>query len=381
MSNQGHICIAITKSNMGGAQKYVFTLAKQLRNEGKKVTVLAGGDGLLITQLQELGITVIKLKNSVRDISIFRELKFLRELYSILKEIKPDVLHLNSSKMGVIGSFIGRIVGIKRVIFTAHGWAFNEDRPQYQKAFFYLMYLFVITLSHKTICVSKKTAEQISVLPFIKNKLSIIYNGIEKPNLLELHSAKNILVEKFPQLDPTKTWIGVPAELHPIKGHDILIDALAQIIPLIKDTYQIIFMGSGQIELDLKKVVSQKSLEEYVFFTGFLENASQYFKAFETIILPSRSEAMPLCLLEAGLAKNIIIASNVGGISEIISDGETGFLFEKENVGELIENLKVVFSISDERKIEITEVLHHHILSTFSLKNMIIETKSVYNLN
>lgn len=381
MSNQGHICIAITKSNMGGAQKYVFTLAKQLHNEGKKVTVLAGGDGLLITQLQELGITVIKLKNSVRDISVFKELKFLKELYSILKEIKPDVLHLNSSKMGVIGSFIGRIAGIKRIIFTAHGWAFNEDRPQYQKAFFYLMYLFVIILSHKTICVSKKTAEQISIIPFIQNKLSIIYNGIEQSNFIEEQTAKDILVQKFTQLDSKKTWIGVPAELHPIKGHDILIDALAQITPLLKDTYQIIFMGSGQIELELKKQVSQKNLEEYVFFTGFLENASQYFKVFETIILPSRSEAMPLCLLEAGLAKNIIIASNVGGISEIISDGETGFLFERENVGELIENLKIVFSLSHQRKIEITEALQHHITSVFSLKNMITQTKSVYNLN
>lgn len=381
MSNQGHICIAITKSNMGGAQKYVFTLAKQLHNEGKKVTVLAGGDGLLITQLQELGITVIKLKNSVRDISVFKELKFLKELYSILKEIKPDVLHLNSSKMGVIGSFIGRIAGIKRIIFTAHGWAFNEDRPQYQKAFFYLMYLFVIILSHKTICVSKKTAEQISIIPFIQNKLSIIYNGIEQSNLIEEQTAKDILVQKFTQLDSKKTWIGVPAELHPIKGHDILIDALAQITPLLKDTYQIIFMGSGQIELELKKQVSQKNLKEYVFFTGFLENASQYFKVFETIILPSRSEAMPLCLLEAGLAKNIIIASNVGGISEIISDGETGFLFERENVGELIENLKIVFSLSSERKIEITEALQQHITSVFSLKNMITQTKSVYNLN
>lgn len=381
MSNQGHICIAITKSNMGGAQKYVFTLAKQLHNEGKKVTVLAGGDGLLITQLQELGITVIKLKNSVRDISVFKELKFLKELYSILKEIKPDVLHLNSSKMGVIGSFIGRIAGIKRIIFTAHGWAFNEDRPQYQKAFFYLMYLFVIILSHKTICVSKKTAEQISIIPFIQNKLSIIYNGIEQSNFIEEQTAKDILVQKFTQLDSKKTWIGVPAELHPIKGHDILIDALAQITPLLKDTYQIIFMGSGQIELELKKQVSQKNLKEYVFFTGFLENASQYFKVFETIILPSRSEAMPLCLLEAGLAKNIIIASNVGGISEIISDGETGFLFERENVGELIENLKIVFSLSHQRKIEITEALQHHITSVFSLKNMITQTKSVYNLN
>lgn len=381
MPNQGHICIAITKSNMGGAQKYVYTLAKQLHQEGKKVTVIAGGDGLLITELKKIDIPVIKLKHSIRDISIIKEIKLLKELYSVLKNIKPDVLHLNSSKMGVTGTVIGKILRIPRIIFTAHGWAFNEDRPLYQKMFFYSMYLFVINLSNKTICVSKKTQEQISIFPFIRHKIVVIYNGIEEPHFLTLHNAKEKLSLFYPQLDAKKIWIGVPAELHPIKGHDILIDALAQIIPLLKDTYQIICMGSGQIEEKLKNQVSQKSLEKYVFFTGFLENAAQYMKAFEYIILPSRSEAMPLCVLEAGLSKSILLTSNVGGIPEIITDGESGFLFEKENIDELVENLKIIFSLSDGRKNEIHETLYKHITETFSLQKMILKTKSVYNLN
>lgn len=380
MPNQGHICIAITKSNMGGAQKYVLTLAKQFHMQGKKVTVLAGGDGVLFDSLQEFGIPFIKLRNSERDISIFKEFKLAKEIYDILKELKPSVLHLNSSKLGGTGSVIGRLAGVRKIIFTAHGWAFNEPRPSWQKFIFYILYWFTILASSKTICVSKQTRSQISFLPFIKNKLEIIYNGIEVPEFIDESTVKEKLASHFPQLDITKKWIGVLAELHPVKGHDILIEGISQITPLLKNSYQVIFLGSGQIETELKKLVSQKSLEEYVFFTGFVEKASKYLKAFELVILPSRSEALPLVVLEAGLAGTLLLTSNVGGIPEVIMDTRSGFLFEKENVSDLVKKLKMTLVLSPSQKNEITETLQQNITDVFSLENMIRKTESVYNL-
>jgi glycosyltransferase involved in cell wall biosynthesis len=364
MPNQGHICIAITKSNMGGAQKYVLTLAKQFHMQGKKVTVLAGGDGVLFDSLQEFGIPFIKLKNSERDISIFKEFKLAKEIYDILKELKPSVLHLNSSKLGGTGSVIGRLAGVRKIIFTAHGWAFNEPRPSWQKFIFYILYWFTILASSKTICVSKQTRNQISFLPFIKNKLEIIYNGIEVPDFIDESTVKEKLASQFPQLDITKKWIGVLAELHPVKGHDILIEAISQITPLLKNSYQVIFLGTGQIETELKKLVSQKSLEEYVFFTGFVEKASQYLKAFELVILPSRSEALPLVVLEAGLAGTLLLTSNVGGIPEVIMDTRSGFLFEKENVGDLVKKLKLTLVLSTSQKMKL-QIHYNKILLMF----------------
>jgi glycosyltransferase involved in cell wall biosynthesis len=365
---------------MGGAQKYVLTLAKQLHMQGKKVTVLAGGDGILFDSLQEFGIPFIKLKNSERDISIFKEFKLAKEIYDILRKLKPSVLHLNSSKLGGTGSVIGRLAGVKKIIFTAHGWAFNEPRPTWQKVIFYILYWFTILASSKTICVSKQTRSQISFLPFIKNKLEIIYNGIEVPDFIEQTTAKENLASQFPQLDVTKKWIGVLAELHPVKGHDILIEAISQTTPLLKNSYQIIFLGSGQIEIELKNKVSQKNLEEYVFFTGFVEKASHYLKAFELVILPSRSEALPLVVLEAGLAGTLLLTSNVGGIPEVIMDTKSGFLFERENVSDLVKKLKMILVLSPSQKNEIAETLQQNITDVFSLENMIRKTESVYNL-
>ncbi len=377
MSNQEHVCIAITKSNMGGAQKYVLTLATELKNRCHRVTVIAGGDGELFQNLDHIGIDYIRLSNSQRDISIFKEFKLLIELYRILKGLRPDILHLNSSKIGGMGGVAGRCAGTGRIIFTAHGWAFNENRPKWQKIASYFFYWLIIQLCDRTICVSKKTREQILALPFVKNKTSIVYNGIPVPDFYTREDARTKLAAQFPFLDLNKKWIAVLAELHPVKGHDILIEALSD-MHTETTGYQVLFLGSGQAEQDLKMLVSQKSLTTQVFFAGFVENASMYLKAFELSILPSRSEAMPLAVLESGLAGTLVIASEVGGIPEILTNGETGYLFAKEDCHMLADRLRTTFALSPEKKATISNRLAEKVRGTFSVEDMTTQTIAVY---
>lgn len=380
MSNQEHVCIAITKSNMGGAQKYVLTLATELKTRGMRVSVLAGGDGELFDELGRSGIEYFKLGNSQRDISISKEFALAKELYATLKKLKPDVLHLNSSKLGVMGSVIGKLAGIRTVVFTAHGWAFNENRPAYQKIAFYILYWITVMICDKTICVSNKTREQITILPFMSDRTAVIHNAVQSPVFIPKEAARQELSERFPFLDTTKKWLVVLAELHPIKGHDILLQALKR-MRLELEGYQIVCMGSGEAELALKNLVRQNTLENQVFFTGSVRNAAQYLQAFEASILPSRSEAMPLSIIESGLAGTLVIASDVGGIPEIVSDGITGFLFERENAEQLEQKIRYVTALSDSERNEITKNLHKKISSDLSVEKMMDQTLSVYNVH
>ncbi len=146
----------ITKSNWGGAQKYVFDLATYFKGRGDEVVVAFGGDGILSQRLKEQGIRTITVNNLSRDVGFLNELKSLKEIKEIIKKEKPDVVHLNSSKIGIVGSLISRVVGIKKIIFTAHGFAFREERPFWQILLIQFLSWLSIVLSHKTICVSEK---------------------------------------------------------------------------------------------------------------------------------------------------------------------------------------------------------------------------------
>src|SRR3989344_3387314 len=126
---KGKILYIITKSNWGGAQRYVFDLATRLPKEDFEIAVAHGGNGLLAEKLCTARIRTIKVKKFERNVKLFKDIAVFFELLSLLRRERPDIVHLNSSKAGGIGALSARFTGIKNIIFTSHGLVFDEDRP------------------------------------------------------------------------------------------------------------------------------------------------------------------------------------------------------------------------------------------------------------
>jgi len=153
-NNRKKVLFLITKSNWGGAQRYVYDLATHLDQTKFEPVVALGGDGELVTLLDHAGVRVIRINSLTRDISLKKEKEFASELYKIIRIEKPDILHVNSSKAGGVGTALGRILRVPRIIFTAHGWAFNEERPWWQRMVIKFLHWVTVLLSHRTIAVS-----------------------------------------------------------------------------------------------------------------------------------------------------------------------------------------------------------------------------------
>lgn len=355
------ILYGITKSNFGGAQRYVFDMAVGAKNAGHEVTVLCGGNGPLVEKLQKENIRVISLPDLGRDVSIIKDFKSFLFVIQTLKKENPDVFHTNSSKMGALGNFAGRITGIKKIIFTGHGWAFNENRNWLEKLIINEGVWYTILLSHKTICVSEKTKEDVSWMPFIKNKLHIIYNGLNKFDLVE-------------RTDETFT-VGTIAELHKIKGLDILLTAWSKFIK--NYNAKLIIIGGGEERENLQNMANNLGISDSVIFKGFVDNARSLLSTFDIFVLPSRSEAMPYAPLEAGLAGLPVIATSVGGIPEIIENNVSGILVEKENPEALLSALIKLFENQDLGK-KLGENLKTKVETEFSLDKMLRDTLELY---
>ena len=179
------ILYIITKSNWGGAQRYVYDLATSLPKE----------------KLENAGIKVIQLSSLSRDISIVRDIVSFVEIYSLISKEKPDILHVNSSKAGGIGAFAGRLLQVPRIIFTLHGLASNEDRPLWQKKILIFFHWFTIVLSHMTIAVSQKIKNEVVFLPFIHKKITTIHNGVKEHDLQQKESARQALSLPYKSCD------------------------------------------------------------------------------------------------------------------------------------------------------------------------------------
>lgn len=372
------ILYVITKSSWGGATKYVFDLVQAAQERGFEVLVAAGGEGELVTRLQQVGVKVIPLPHLVRDIKPWADFLTFFDLLKIFKQERPDIVHLNSSKIGAIGALATRIYNLTTIsyklkaIFTGHGWAFNEQRFFLGRWLIALGHWVTILLCHQTIAVSKITAKQISIFPFVKNKIIVIYNGLNAPTFVPKLEARNKLAPE----DKDTIWLGTIAELHKNKGLDILLIAFKQVLARIGGL-TLIIIGEGEERANLAHLIAQYQLTPNVRLLGRVANAATYLPALDLFILPSRTEALPYVILEAGLANLPVIASRVGGIPEIIDDQTSGLLITAGNYKELALAIEKLLTHQDLAK-TYGQNLKQKILNHFSSTQMLDQTFVLY---
>ena len=373
------VLILITKSNWGGAQRYVHDLAVNLDKNSYDIEVMAGGAGPLINRLKEAGVKANGDLPIGRDISIKDDIRAFFKLIKILKEKKPDVLHINSSKIGGLGSLAGRLVGIKHIVFTAHGWAFNENRSELSKTIIKFLHWLTIIFSHKTIIVSETSKNQVENWPFIQDKIKVIHNGIKiEPGFSKINAQieltrSNPLLSNIIKSQKDLTVIGSVGELHHIKGFNYAIEALSK----LDNKIIYIIIGTGEEKERLERLIKDLNLESKVFLIGFVENAYQYFKAFDIFLLSSLSEGLPYIALEAGLSSLPIISTGVGGISEIVDDMKSGILIQPKKPVEIVHALEFYIKHKKTRK-EHGLALHDKVLKEFSIEKMVKETERIY---
>ena len=373
------ILYLITKSNFGGAQRYVFDLATNAQKNGYDVAVVLGGDGVLKDKLAEEKIKTIQLPELKRDVSFSSDIKNLFSLIKIFKKEKPEIIHLNSSKMGLLGSLAGRIYNIgksdkAKIIFTGHGWAFNEDRSWISRKSILFLHWLTILFCHKVIAVSEKTKRDISNLPLVSKKIEVIRNGISDIEFKDGFEARQLLGGNIDQ----SLWIGSIAELHKNKGLDYLIKAFSENAFDYPDA-ALVIIGEGEERSNLERLIQKLNLTNRVFLLGNKENAKIYLKAFDIFALISRTEALPYVILEAGLAKLPVIASKVGGIPEIIENMKTGLLTEAGNINQIKDKIQLLLERSDLRE-NLGSSLREKILVEFTKENHLKKTFNIYKL-
>lgn len=366
------ILYIITKASRGGAQKYVYDLATAASKSGHEVVVAYGEPGELVTQLEAAGIRTLLLPALTRDVGLLREWRAFWLLRSMLRSIGPDVVHVNSSKAGGLGALGARLAHVPKVIFTAHGWAFNEERPWWQKVVIYKLAWLTILLSHTTICVSEAIRRDTRWMPFVRGKLVVIYNGVHEPVYKTREEARQ---ELWP-LHEGGVWIGMLSELHPTKRVEDALEAFTLLRKEHPET-RLVVLGEGEEHARLEWLIRESALAGYAHLAGFVPNGASYLRAFDLFLHTSGSEALAYAVIEAGLAGLPVVATRVGGLPEIVEDGRTGLLVSARSPHEAAQALHTM--ITDPVHTEqMGTALKRDVRERFNQERMVHETLARY---
>ncbi len=318
----------ITLSELGGAQKVVYHIAAGLDPQQFDLTIACAPNGELVNWLRNLphGVQVVEIFNLKRSISPLYDLKAFLKLYSLMKKDTFDIVHCHSSKAGVLGRLAARLAGAQKIFFTVHGWGINEYQNWPVRFFYTWMERLAGALSTKVICVSESDLLKGQSLKLVaEDKLSVIYNGLPEPVKREGFLRKEL------NIGEKDIVIGTVARLASQKDPLFLLEVAERMInrpgnaPNEGQLYFVI-IGDGPLKSECENFINGKGLKGRVFLLGAREGAAELVRDFDIFVLFSRWEGLPLTIIEAMMAEVPVVANDVGGVGELVMDGETGFL-------------------------------------------------------
>jgi glycosyltransferase involved in cell wall biosynthesis len=303
------ILLLITLAETGGAQTYVAGLLPALVGRFD-VLVAAHGDGPLREAAVAAGARFVPLRHVRRDLHPAHDPLGVLELAALMRRERPDILHANSSKAGVLGRLAAALAGVPVRIFTAHGWAFNASSGPASTLYRWADRL-MSPLTTVTICVSEREREAgIAARTCRAGRTAVI------PTAVDAGSPPTVRGERE---TPVIVAVGRLAEP---KDPVTLVRALAA----VGGAFAARIVGDGPERPAVEAEIRASGLVEQVELTGERHDVPELLEEADVFVLSSRSEGAPLSILEAMAAGLPVVATAVGGVPEIVDAGTTGLL-------------------------------------------------------
>src|SRR5659263_306892 len=353
---------------IGGAEIYLLLLASGLDKKLFNIRVAipkSKGTSEFVNELRSKGIKVdlIKKYNILNNFLYFNK-------------IKPEFIHFNVPMLSITTCTTAILAGImysrSKLYVTGHMVPPELKQPSFIRSIIRLLYAKLDML----ITVSNKNKEVLMInfkLP--KNKIKVIYNCIDIEHIINYN--RDIVRELKNQffINDSAIVFGTIGRLNPQKGHEYLINASKNVIREVPQSL-FLFVGMGDKEQIIQKINDNK-MNEYFRLAGYQEHLSEIFALIDIFVLPSIAEGFPFVILEAMAANKPVIATNVGGVPEIITNNVNGILVEPMD-SDALARAMIILAKDTKKRNYIAQMGCKKIRENFSLEKMILATKEIY---
>lgn len=316
-----HVLHIVSGDLWAGAEAQLFTLVTTLNNQlTTNVSVAILNHGILEKKLREAGIEVFVL-----DESKLNSLNIFSQLISLIRRIKPDVIHTHRSKENIIGSIAARLSGNIPTLRTAHG------APEHRPAWYHIPKMIIRFidrfcgrfLQKRIIAVSEDLAGMLAK-KYPPNRIRVIQNGIDIERIAQS--------ENPPETMQGRYKVGIVGRLVPVKRVDIFIRTAHRLLREHSElNLSFHIFGDGPLRDELEGLNKQFDTHLRVNFEGHCHDMHSEIKSLDALLMTSDHEGLPMVLLEAMALKIPVVAHAVGGIQPLLDNGSCGIMVKEHN--------------------------------------------------
>ena len=358
-----NILLLTTHLNIGGISSYLLTLTAGMKQDGDNI-YLASSGGELVGRFSLAGVNCIPIPIKTKKEVHPKILVSMFKLRRLIREKSIDIIHAQTRVTQVLGFLLQKNTGVP-FISTCHGFF----KPRFSRKAFPCW-------GDKVIAISQPVKDHlIRDFTVSQERIRVVHNGID--------------VERFKQaasLDKVKARIslglkdgpvvGIIARLSDVKGHTFLIRAMKGLSEKLPKA-QLLIVGGGKMFDQLQDLVGSLQIEDKVKFIPSVASTPEALAAMDLFVMPSLAEGLGLGLMEAMAAGLCVVGSSVGGIKDLIKDGQTGVLVPPKDTAELSRVILELLQDKQNRD-HLGRSAQSFIAENFSKEKMVAKTKEVY---
>ena len=336
----------INRFNLGGPTYNATFLTKFISSDFE--TLLIGGlpeqgesDSFHIPE--EYGINPVIIPELKRKPSIKSDKEAYQKIKKIILEFKPDIVHTHASKAGALGRRAAYACKVPVIVHTFHGHVFHSYFNLIKTNFFKLIERRLAKKTTAIIAISETQKKELSTIHKIcpKEKIKIIPLGFDLLKFqIKIKENRIITRTKF-NIQEDEVAIAIIGRLTKIKNHAFFLQVCEKTLSAGEKKIKIFIVGDGELKMQICKDIDRlnKLFNNELIFTSWIKDIAEFNAGMDIICLTSDNEGTPVSLIEAQASNVAVISSDVGGVKDIVNEGETGFIVPKGNLEEYVQKL------------------------------------------
>jgi glycosyltransferase involved in cell wall biosynthesis len=371
----------IARLNVGGPALHVTYLARGLAERGYETTLVAGdvsrGEESMAFVAEQAGVEVVRLPGLSRALSPVRDAVAAWRLARIIRHARPDVVHTHTAKAGAVGR-VGALLSGRRpvIVHTFHGHVLRGYFGQGGTLLFRAIETALARISDRLVAVSPEVRDELIRLRVgPERKFSIIRLGIElEPRVrfdgdpAEVRRRHGIAAEKF-----VVGWFG---RMTAVKRTDDLLTALTGLRERGIDAL-LVLVGDGDDRPVLEQRAHDLGIAKSCVFLGYQEDVAPWFAVCDAVLLTSANEGTPVTIIEALAAGRPVVATKVGGVPDVVDEGETGFLVRMADTHAMAERLEIL-ARDPARRAEMGRLGRERVLARYGVQRLVEDVDALY---
>lgn len=352
------IAIMLNRLVIGGAPLDTVQLAGYL-SEKHEVYLVVGEKNkdeydasFLLKEYPDL--RVIHINEVHRSVNLLRDVTAFMHIRKVLKKIRPDVVHTNGAKPGLLGRLAAISLKTKVIIHTYHGHVFHSYFNKFFSSLIVWIEKALAKRSTRIIAISESQRNELANVYKIcpTSKIDVINLGIDVAKFNDNGGVRRKLFRSQYLLNDEEVAIGIVGRIVPVKDHFLFLEIVENLLRKTSKKIRFFIIGDGEERIQLSRALNAKQVDHVFFpeekravaltFTSWILEIENAMNGLDIVALTSLNEGVPIALLEAGAAGKPIVSTNVGSVNEIISDGKNGFIISSRNPEEFSQKLQLL---------------------------------------